>query len=159
MIKLNYKRGFTLIELLVVIAIIGILSGIVLTSLGTARNKAKMASAQASMSSMRAEAELGADPSSGKYNGNLCAQSLGALGTVSTTAGDPLATLATAVKDNTGAANVLCTESPITDPLVDSWAAWVDIDPGSGITIFCVDSSGAATDIGATLLLTDTTCL
>ena len=52
------NRGFTLIELLVVIAIIGVLSSVVVTTLTTARNKAKDVAIKAAVRQMAAAAQL-----------------------------------------------------------------------------------------------------
>jgi len=63
-VTLRSKGGFTLIELLVVIAIIGILSSVVLTSLGNARNKGADTGIIANLSSIRTQFEVDYDPTS-----------------------------------------------------------------------------------------------
>lgn len=129
------KKGFTLIELLVVIAIIGILSGIVLTSLGTARERARIASAQASMSSMRAEAEIATD-NNGTYPGTICSSS-DAAGTV----GAPLESLRDAVTENLS--DPACRKAADVSNRTSDWAIWVAL-PGTPASFYCVDSSGFA---------------
>ncbi len=129
------KKGFTLIELLVVIAIIGILSGIVLTSLGTARNKAKSSSAVASLSSMRAQAELGMT-SGGTYSPTLCTG----------TSNGELGALRSAVTGQ-GAAVKCATKgaSPT------GWIVVADLTSLESGKYYCVDSLGAATSTVASV--------
>lgn len=55
---MQYKKGFTLIELLVVISIIGLLSSIVLTSVNSARAKARDARRITDLNQIRTALEL-----------------------------------------------------------------------------------------------------
>ena len=72
--KQNY--GFTLIELLVVVAIIGILSSVVLASLNSAREKAKISQIKTNLKNIIAEAEISFSDD-GSYT-SICTNSTGA---------------------------------------------------------------------------------
>ena len=66
------QKGFTLIELLVVIAIIGLLAGIVLVSLGGARDSARNARIQGALQQTRSIAELVYNDASPLAYSSLC---------------------------------------------------------------------------------------
>jgi prepilin-type N-terminal cleavage/methylation domain-containing protein len=63
----SHKKGFTLIELLVVIAIIGVLSSVVLSSLNSARTKARDAAIRQSVRELQKVMELDYDDT-GNYS-------------------------------------------------------------------------------------------
>lgn len=68
----NKKKAFTLIELLVVVAIVGILSSVIIASLSSAREKAKITSIKSTLSEILKDAMMTYNNDNGIYT-NVCA--------------------------------------------------------------------------------------
>jgi prepilin-type N-terminal cleavage/methylation domain-containing protein len=85
--------GFTLIELLVVIAIIGLLSSIVLASLGTAKQKANDAQRLSAMNAVSQALELYANDHGGLYPADPATDTASACGGSTPTCVDDLTVL------------------------------------------------------------------
>lgn len=153
------NKGFTLIELLVVIAIIGILAATVFASLNDARDKGKDASIKTSLSSVRAQMEIFYASNGNSYLGSDTANSVAPGGAITGYAGgcddaNVEALLVSAAGNSTDATSGCATEDDGA-----SYVAWVALnDPSTGVTDFCVDSSGFAGEINgdATAVVTAT---
>jgi prepilin-type N-terminal cleavage/methylation domain-containing protein len=121
------SKGFTLIELLVVIAIIGILAGIVLASLSTARSGASDAKTKEQLSSLRTAMEIYYSQN-GNYGGTAATCAAGAFATAAIA---PLVASA-----NYSNQTVTCGASNT------AWAASVTLVDTSVNPAWCVDSTG-----------------
>jgi prepilin-type N-terminal cleavage/methylation domain-containing protein len=135
-------KGFTLIELLIVVAIIGMLSAIVISSLGSARNKAKDAKTRSELSQIRTQAEMYIDTYGNYGTGTGLADSCDTTGNIfaDTKIIQILTSINGAVLSTTTNASPVCGVSP------GEWAVWAPLRAGSGSNPYgwCVDSTGVS---------------
>ncbi|MFZ2049056.1 MAG: type II secretion system protein [Minisyncoccia bacterium] len=131
---MKINKGFTLIELLVVIAIIGVLSSIVMSSIGKSREKAHDASAKATLNGVRAQSALYYNENNFSYgdSGTDCA-------TVNSvfdpTKDNNINSMVLAAQTVVGGGDTACANDSV------SYVVAVTLQGGG---VWCVDSNGYA---------------
>ena len=137
----NFKRGFTLIELLVVIAIIGILSSVVLVSLNSARQKGVATRIQEDAANLRTTLETNSNGSA--YTDLFCTTAQGA---ACVDAYSKMSANANSLITDVGTqgGGIQVYSSGCTANTANTCTAYsIEVSsPGTGITGFCVDSTG-----------------
>jgi prepilin-type N-terminal cleavage/methylation domain-containing protein len=153
--KTHAPRGFTLIELLVVIAIIGILAGIILATLATAKDKGTDSKVKAELNSIHTQTELYANANNNSFIGMCTTVGGVSVGNLVSTAAAATGATVDTVTANAGAFNhVACHEG------TSAWAVDAPLSNSTAGTprMWCVDSGGAARFESAGLLAGATTC-
>ena len=132
------QKGFTLIELLVVIAIIGLLAGIVLVSLGGARDSARNARVQGALQQTRSIAELVYNSTSPLSYATLCNAS-NVLNDIQASYATQLINLGTDIKSQNGGTEPVCYAAG------DNFCVSA-LKAGAAGGVFCISSTGQSGD-------------
>ena len=136
---MKYRGGFTLIEMLVVVAIIGLLSSVLLTSLGPAREKARDSRIIQEVNQVRSLAET---YYSGNYNGLPSVDGATSIGSIQV---EELKKLAQDIQSY-GGELVLHRPQPVASAYVvySKLNTKVGAEPNLLTNYYCVDSRGNA---------------
>jgi len=149
------KKGFTLIELLVVIAIIGVLAGIVLAALNTARRKGNDAATKGNLSSIRVQAELYYDNNTGYSSAAIATLPAVACNTANSVFLDTtVASAITAAQGSSGTAPT-CAVGGTSGQKANSWAVAAPLLAGVANDYWCVDSLGAGKVLNTAAITTN----
>jgi len=147
------NRGFTLIELLVVIAIIGILAGIVLASLNSARGGANDAKVQEQLSGFRSAAEVYYGSNGGYSDGSaVMTGTCPASGSASAFADDGYDLIATG--NLPSGVTRYCYHNGTASAKASSYLLMVTL-PSAATNGWCVDSSGTSKQVTTASFDTD----